>query len=102
MGVTPCCVGWNGAVACILSWRLSRHEKAIREHAPAAGICFDPSRVLRLAQRAVDQVRRDEWNAHERSHTKAGKWIKGTRWSLPKSPGEQTPANSRCRLSRSS
>jgi len=32
-----------------------------------------------LGQRAVDQVRRDEWNAHDRSHTKAGKWIKGTR-----------------------
>jgi hypothetical protein len=38
----------------------------------------------------VDQVRRDEWNAHERSHTKTGKWIKGTRWSLLKSPAKQT------------
>ena len=46
---------------------------------------------MRLAQRAVDQVRRDEWNAHERSHTKTGKWIKGTRWSLLKSPEKQTP-----------
>ncbi|MGZ6791296.1 MAG: ISL3 family transposase [Mycobacteriaceae bacterium] len=43
-----------------------------------------------LAQRAVDQVRRDEWNAHDRSHTAAGKWIKGTRWSLLKSPEKQT------------
>ena len=24
---------------------------------------------VRLAARATDQVRRDEWNAHERSHT---------------------------------
>ena len=27
----------------------------------------------RLAQRAVDQVRRDKWNAHARSRTKTGK-----------------------------
>jgi transposase len=42
-----------------------------------------------LAQRAVDQVRRDECNAHERSHTPKGKWIKGTRWSLLKTPAKQ-------------
>jgi transposase len=53
-------------------------------------IAFDPFHVIRLAQRAVDQVRRDEWNAHERSHTPKGKWIKGTRWSLLKSPQKQT------------
>jgi transposase len=66
------------------------YEKAIREHAPQAEICFDPFHVVRLGQRAVDQVRRDEWNAHERSHTKTGKWIKGTRWSLLKSPQKQS------------
>jgi len=66
------------------------YEKAIRENAPAAEVCFDPFHVVRLAQRAVDQVRRDEWNAHERSHTPKGKWIKGTRWSLLKSPEKQT------------
>ena len=27
---------------------------------------------------------------HDRSHTAAGKWIKGTRWSLLKSPEKQT------------
>ena len=67
------------------------YEKAIHEHAPAAEVCFDPFHVVRLAQRAANQVRRDEWNAHERSHTKTGKWIKGTRWSLLKSPEKQTP-----------
>jgi transposase len=45
---------------------------------------------VRLAQRAVDQVRRDEWNAHERSHTPKGRWIKGTRWSLLKAPEKQS------------
>ncbi len=66
------------------------YQQAIRESVPQAEICFDPFHVVRLAQRAVDQVRRDEWNAHERSHTPAGKWIKGTRWSLLKSPEKQT------------
>ncbi len=66
------------------------YQQAIRDNVPHADICFDPFHVVRLGQRAVDQVRRDEWNAHERSHTQAGKWIKGTRWSLLKAPEKQT------------
>lgn len=66
------------------------YQQAINASIPQAEICFDPFHVVRLAQRAVDQVRRDEWNAHDRSHTPAGKWIKGTRWSLLKSPEKQT------------
>jgi transposase len=66
------------------------YEKAIRDNIPDAEICFDPFHVVRLAQRAVDQVRRDEWNAHERSHTPKGRWIKGTRWSLLKAPAKQS------------
>jgi len=66
------------------------YEKAIRDNLPGAEIAFDPFHVVRLAQRAVDQVRRDEWNAHERSHTPTGRWIKGTRWSLLKAPQRQS------------
>jgi transposase len=36
------------------------YEKAIRDAIPHAEIAFDPFHVIRLAQRAVDQVRRDE------------------------------------------
>jgi transposase len=36
------------------------YAKAIRASVPDAEICFDPFHVVRLAQRAVDQVRRDE------------------------------------------
>jgi transposase len=68
------------------------YEKAISEEIPHAEVCFDPFHVIRLAQRAVDQVRRDEWNAHERSHTPKGRWIKGTRWSLLKAPEKQKPS----------
>jgi transposase len=66
------------------------YQQAINASIPHADVCFDPFHVVRLAQRAVDQVRRDEWNAHDRSHTTTGKWIKGTRWSLLKSPEKQT------------
>jgi len=66
------------------------YGKAIRQEIPSAEVCFDPFHVVRLAQRAVDRVRRDEWNAHERSHTPKGKWIKGTRWSLLKAPAKQS------------
>ena len=66
------------------------YAKAIRASVPDAESCFDPFHVVRLAQRAVDQVRRDEWNAHERSHTPKARWIKSTRWSLLKAPDKQT------------
>jgi transposase len=66
------------------------YQQAINASIPHADICFDPFHIVRLGQRAVDQVRRDEWNTHDRSHTRAGKWIKGTRWSLLKSPEKQT------------
>ena len=49
-----------------------------------------PSTSSGSAPRATDQVRRDEWNAHERSHTPTGRWVKGTRWSLLKAPEHQT------------
>jgi transposase len=66
------------------------YAKAIRASVPDAEICFDPFHIVRLGQRAVDQVRRDEYNAHDRSHTPKGRWIKGTRWSLLKSPDKQS------------
>jgi transposase len=66
------------------------YQRAIRQAVPDAEICFDPFHVVRLAARATDQVRRDEWNAHDRSHTPRGRWVKGTRWSLLKAPANQS------------
>jgi transposase len=66
------------------------YQRAIRDAIPDAETCFDPFHVCRLASRATDQVGRDEWNAHERSHTAAGRWVKRTRWSLLKAPERQT------------
>jgi len=66
------------------------YQRAIRAAIPDAQICLDPFHVCRLGSRATDQVRRDEWNAHERSHTPTGRWVKHTRWSLLKAPERQT------------
>lgn len=70
------------------------YQRAIRHAVPDAQICFDPFHVVRLAARATDQVRRDECNRHERSHTATGRWVKGTRWSLLKAPANQSIYNS--------
>jgi transposase len=66
------------------------YQRAIRDAIPDAEICFDPFHVVRLAARATDAVRRDEWNRHDRSHTPQGRWVKGTRWSLLKAPANQS------------
>jgi transposase len=66
------------------------YQRAIRAALPEAEMCFDPFHVVRLGARATDRVRRDEWNAHDRSHTPAGRWVKHTRWSLLKAPENQT------------
>jgi transposase len=70
------------------------YQRAIRAAVPNAEICFDPFHVVRLAARATDQVRRDEWNEHDRSHTPHGRWVKSTRWPLLKAPEHQTSASS--------
>lgn len=65
------------------------YEKAIRTET-AARVCFDPFHVVALGGRAVDKVRRAEWNTHGRSGTTQGTWVKGVRWSLLKDPANQT------------
>jgi transposase len=68
------------------------YEKAIRAEngVPDASVCFDPFHVVALGGRAVDQVRRAEYNRHGRSGTEHGVWIKGARYSLLKDPANQT------------
>ena len=66
------------------------YEKAIRQALPDAQICFDPFHVVGLAGRAVDDVRRAEWNTAGKSKSGHGRWVKGLRWSLLKAPERQT------------
>ena len=57
--------------------------KAVTEAAPNAQIIFDRFHVQRLAQDAVDEVRRDEVRAASSEDER--KQLKGTRWPLLKS-----------------
>lgn len=66
------------------------YEKAIRAALPDAQIAFDPFHVVALAGRAVDDVRRAEWNAKGKSRTSEGTWIKNVRWALRKAPESLT------------
>jgi transposase len=66
------------------------YEKAVRAALPDAQIAFDPFHVVALAGRAVDDVRRAEWNAKDKSRTPEGKWLKGVRWALRKAPENLT------------
>jgi transposase len=66
------------------------YEKAVRAAVPQAQVCIDPFHVCQLAARAVDEVRRAEWNARGKSKTPGGKWVKGVRWSLLKAPERQS------------
>jgi transposase len=64
----------------------------VRAAVPAAEVCFDPFHVVALAGRAVDDVRRAEWNQAGKSQTGPGRWVKAVRWSLLKAPERQTVA----------
>jgi transposase len=71
------------------------YHKAIREQIAAdpdfrPQLCFDPFHVVQLAGRAVDDVRRAEWNTAGKSKTGHGRWIKSVRWSLLKAPERQS------------
>ena len=68
------------------------YEKAIRAETgvPGARVCFDPFHVVALGSKAVDQVRRAEYNRHGRSASEQGVWVKGVRYSLLKDPANQT------------
>jgi len=57
--------------------------KAVTEASPQAQIIFDRFHVQRLAQDAVDEVRRDE--ARAATSEEERKELKGTRWQLLKS-----------------
>jgi transposase len=66
------------------------YENAVRAALPDAEIAFDPFHVVKLANEAVNQVRRADWNAHAKSTTTTGRWLKGVRWALLKAPERLT------------
>lgn len=62
-------------------------NEAVDEHAPHATKVFDRFHIQRLANDAVDQVRRTEvFRAKETADTETAKALKQTRWPLLKNP----------------
>ena len=67
------------------------YAKSAREHAPQAVICVDPYHVVQLANKALDEVRRDYWNElRSLGDQDAAKRFKDARWSLLKAPENLT------------
>lgn len=63
------------------------YKKAVRDNVELSHvvIVFDRFHVQQLASKAVDEVRREEWNAQRREHGKysaEAKALKGLRWTL--------------------
>lgn len=65
------------------------YQKAIRQHCAQATVCFDPFHVVALANRALDELRRELWRTLGRSRG-SGRFVKGTRWALLKDPATLT------------
>ncbi len=61
------------------------YAKATTKHAKQAKQCIDPFHVIKLANEAVDKVRRQLWQASGQERK-----IKHTRWALLKDPGSLT------------
>ena len=67
------------------------YAKSAREHAPQAIIAIDPFHVVALANRALDEVRRDYWNELRRMGDQdTARRFKYARWSLLKKPERLT------------
>jgi transposase len=63
------------------------YEKAVRDHLPEAEIVFDRFHVVKLANEAVDEVRRGEMRTSAPGRKKQ---IKGYRWPTLKNPWNLT------------
>lgn len=79
------------------------YGRVVAARAPQAWICDDPFHVVKLANRAVDEVRRIEWAAARRAanihprrqyemrrQNRAAQLVKHTRWALLKDPASWT------------
>ena len=67
------------------------YAKSVRQPAPQAVICIDNYHVVALATKALDEVRREHWNALRSDGARAGaKAFKDSRWSLLKNPSNLT------------
>jgi transposase len=67
------------------------YANSVRRHAPQAVICIDNYHVVQLATKALDEIRREHWNALRQAGDRdAAKQFKDSRWSLLKNPEDLT------------
>lgn len=61
-------------------------EATIHDHCANAAICADPFHVVQLAGRALDTLRRAEWQRLREADPGRARWLKGTRFLLRRHP----------------
>ncbi len=67
----------------------------VRERCPQATLCLDPFHIVQWASRALDDVRREVWNAARRGgQTALARDLKGARYALWKNPENLTDRQS--------
>ncbi len=60
------------------------YRNALTARAPQARVCFDPFHVVQRANKAVESVRKQEWQQLRGAGD--ARWLKQTRWSVLKRP----------------
>ncbi len=66
---------------------------ATRTHAPQALICADPFHLIKLAQDALDRVRRDCWQRLREENPERAAFIKGTRFAVRRRASNLRPGD---------
>jgi transposase len=66
-------------------------EATIAGHCENAAICADPFHVVQLAGRALDQLRRAEWQRLREEDPERARWLKGTRFLLRRRADSLSP-----------
>ncbi|MCA1701594.1 MAG: ISL3 family transposase, partial [Actinobacteria bacterium] len=66
--------------------------RPVAERCPNATVCLDPFHVVKLATDALDEIRREVWNAARKAgETALAKDLTGARFALWKNPENLTP-----------
>lgn len=68
------------------------YKKATDTKAGHVRQCVDPFHVIKLANEAIDKIRRWAWNTHRELGLASARWVKRTRWALLKDPTDLKPS----------
>jgi transposase len=76
----------------LVSWDMAEWiTRPLSERCPNAAVCYDPFHLIKLANDALDDIRREVWHEARRAGQKQlAKELKGARFALWKNPGNLT------------